>query len=178
MEQIRCGDSCAIKHPFSEMLACAFKQINKVNSEGAGASRTVTLPMLNVERKSKKTIIQNFSHICQLLKRSPEQVKQFICTEQNAVATIAGAAQGGDRLIQDGALLISGRLTENQLQSLIASYICTYVKCPVCGSMDTRLEKNNRILFIICSQCMAQRSVQQVKSGFKANTSRKKHRPQ
>ena len=167
MEESRGGASKDCLPRYDDMLACAFRKIHEQNGE-AGAGRKLVIPQLRVERKGKKTWINNFAQVCEALKRSPEEVKQYICAEQN----IQHSALTGD----DQKLWLEGRVEQIKAQNLLAMYVRTYVKCPVCGSMDTKLEKKNRLLFIVCNQCTAQRSVDQVKSGYKADTSKRKRR--
>jgi translation initiation factor 2 subunit 2 len=93
-------------------------------------------------------------------------LKQYICTEQNTDSSIDS----------QGALIISGRLQGSQIERLIQSYVKQFVVCPVCGSADTKLEKVNRIQFIVCNQCTAQRAVKQIKGGFVANTTKRSKR--
>lgn len=148
--------STANLYPYSEMIQRAFDLMQKNNVESNASSRRIKIPQIKIERKGKKTIFSNFLTVCKSMKRDPEHVKQYICTEQNTDASIDGS----------GALLITGRLQPNVIEMYILQYVHTYVKCPVCGSGETKLEKNNRLLFIKCNQCTAQRTVQQIKAGF------------
>lgn len=143
-------------YPYSEMIQRAFNCMQMNNPDSNANSRRIKIPQIKIERKGKKTIFSNFVTVCQSMKRDPEHVKQYICTEQNTDASIDGT----------GALLITGRLQPNVIEMYILQYVHTYVKCPVCGSGETKLEKNNRLLFIKCNQCTAQRTVQQIKGGF------------
>jgi translation initiation factor 2 subunit 2 len=154
------NDSRSI-YPYEEMLEHSSSAHRR-----ADQSRRINLPMIEAARTSKKTTILNFAKICQHLRRDEAHVKQYLCTEQNVEAS------------QDsnGALICKGRLTQPQLEKLITDYFVHYVKCPVCQSSNTNLAKQNRLLFIVCGSCTAQRSIQQIKQGFKANTSKRKTR--
>ena len=159
------GDNVNL-YKYDEMLSRLFKLNEKQSIDAASDSRRIALPTIVITRKAKKTIFNNFTQICQIMKREQDHIKQYICTEQNTDASIDGS----------GGLVITGRLQQNQIEKYIGQYVRTYVKCPVCGSMDTKLEKNNRLLFIVCNQCTAQRSVQQIKQGYKANTTKRSKR--
>ena len=93
-------------------------------------------------------------------------IDNFVCS-----ATVADASIDGT-----GGLVISGRLTQGVLERYILQYVQMYVKCPVCGAMDTNLEKKDRLLFIVCNSCTAKNSVQQIKAGYKANTTKRAKR--
>lgn len=170
LEDIRKEEAGGTKiiYSFDEMLSRAFNLMHSQNPDAGGHSRRIALPQFKISKKSKKTIFENFTKVCEIMKRDPEHVKQYICAEQNTDASIDG----------NGGLVITGRFQPQQLEKFIAQYILTYVKCPVCCSTDTRLDKQNRLLFIKCNQCTAQRSVQQIKTGFHATTkaSRKRGR--
>jgi translation initiation factor 2 subunit 2 len=166
MEQARLASSNSALHTYGEMLQRIFNVSHQANAEAASASRRIKLPPPSVSRRGKKTIFANFLAVCELMKRAPEHVKKYICSEQNTEASIDG----------EGALVISGRLTPSTVERLLLSYLRTYVKCPVCGSMDTKLDKNNRLLFIKCNQCTASVSVRPIQDGFKANTTKRKTR--
>ncbi|OHT09079.1 Domain found in IF2B/IF5 family protein [Tritrichomonas foetus] len=153
-------------YKYDEMLSRGFRLMHNQNVEITSSSRRIALPAISITRKAKKTIFNNFTSVCQIMKRDPEHVKQYICTEQNTDASIDGS----------GGLVITGRLQQTTIEKYITQYVHFYVKCPVCGSMDTKLEKNNRLLFIVCNQCTAQRSVQQIRGGFKANTTKRSKR--
>lgn len=157
--------SNATLHSYEEMLKCAFESMHSANI-GSTASKKLSLPAIGLTKKAKKTIFTNFVEICRILKRDVEHVKQYICTEQNAEASIDG----------NGGLVISGRLQSTTIEKLINQYVNQFVKCPVCGSTNTELEKRNRLLFILCKQCTAQRSINQIRAGYKFNTKKRSKR--
>ncbi|MGZ5510629.1 MAG: translation initiation factor IF-2, partial [Nitrososphaeraceae archaeon] len=43
--------------------------------------------------------------------------------------------------------------------ALIDRYVKDYVICPVCGSPDTRTEKNKKLGFLLCEACGAKSSI-------------------
>ena len=167
MEQSRVTLSNDVNlYSYEEMLNNGFHQMQNQNVDASPNSRRIELPSISINRKAKKTIFSNFTDVCNKLKRDVEHVKQYICAEQNTDASIDGA----------GGLVINGRLQQNTIEKLITKYVHVYVKCPVCGSMDTKLEKNNRLLFIVCNQCTAQRSVSQIKAGVRMNMTKRSKR--
>jgi translation initiation factor 2 subunit 2 len=164
MERARLGTSEAALYTYQEMLDSLIDQSRQKGD--SRLARALNIPPPTVNRRGKKTMLANFLAICEKLKRSPEHVKQYICSEESMEASIDG----------EGALVLSGRVTVNVVERLIRAYVNTYVKCAVCGSKDTQLEKNNRLLFLKCSSCTASRSVIQITQGFKANTTKRKTR--
>jgi translation initiation factor 2 subunit 2 len=166
MERARLGTAERALYSYQEMLQHVTDQ-GRQKGDGRLA-RALNIPPPVVTRRGKKTMLSNFLVICEKLKRTPEHVKQYICSEESMEASIDG----------EGALVLSGRVTPSVIERLIRAYIIAYVKCGVCGSKDTQLEKANRLLFLKCSSCTASRSVTQITQGFKANTTRRKSRKQ
>jgi translation initiation factor 2 subunit 2 len=164
MERARLGTSETALYSYQEMLQ---QLIDQSSQKGDSRSnRALIIPPPAVSRKGKKTTFANFTVICEKLKRTQDHVKQYICSEESMEASIDG----------EGALILSGRVTVNVIERLIRAYVSTYVKCAVCGSKETQLEKNNRLLFLKCSSCTASRSVTQITQGFKANTTKRTRR--
>ena len=133
---------------------------------GSDQSKQIKMPPPSVESKGKKTFIANFKAICDAMKRDPEHVKQYICSEQNANGTINA----------EGALTLATRLNQTSIEKHIFSYIKTYLRCPVCGSTNTVLEKRDRLLFLHCNDCTSSRTVSQIQEGYKANLVKRKLR--
>lgn len=54
---------------------------------------------------------------------------------------------------------------------------CRYVLCPGCKSVDTLLDKDSatRLMHLRCQQCGASRTVQAIKAGFVARTTKRQH---
>jgi translation initiation factor 2 subunit 2 len=164
MERAHLGTSETALYSYQEMLQHLMDQGHQKGD--SRSSKAISIPPPVVNRRGKKTMLSNFTLICEKLKRTPDHVKQYICSEESMEASIDG----------EGALVLSGRVTASVVERLIRAYVNTYVKCAVCGSKETQLEKNNRLLFLKCSSCTASRSVTQITQGFKANTTKRKSR--
>ena len=160
MEESANGESGASIYPYSVMCNAAYA----VLSDGAVGKAKLQFPPFKIEKKAKKTIFHNFEVICGIMHRSPDQVMQFICAEQNTTANPGG----------NGSLIINARLNPSQIETLIFQYAKTYVQCPVCHAVDTVLEKKDRLLYIVCKNCTVRRTVQQVRQGFVASLQKRK----
>ena len=73
------------------------------------------------------------------LRREPEKLLLYLNKELASAGYIAG-----ERVI------FLGRKVHSSFGALIDRYIKDYVICPVCGSPDTRTEKNKKLGFLIC----------------------------
>lgn len=98
----------------------------------------------------------------------------------------SGSVDGNNRLI------IKGRFQQKQIESVLRRYISRlfcplldmivrlmgqldeYVICKNCKSSDTLLTRENRLMFVTCESCKSKRSVSAIKTGFQAQTTKRK----
>ncbi len=83
------------------------------------------------------------------------------------------AAELGAETSLDGVqrLILKGRYTPKQAESLLKKYINEYVMCHMCRNPETTLTRDSvtRLYFIQCENCSSRRSVTPIKSGFHAS---------
>jgi len=96
-----------------------------------------------------RTIVRNFGAIAAALNRDPQKVLIFFAREMATAAS----------LDEDKRAIFIGRRDRQSFRSLLQRYIRYYVMCPVCGSPDTKLEKQRRITFLVCEACGAKSPV-------------------
>eukprot|EP01129_Flabellula_baltica_P005286 TRINITY_DN18_c0_g1_i1.p1 TRINITY_DN18_c0_g1~~TRINITY_DN18_c0_g1_i1.p1 ORF type:complete len:238 (-),score=55.54 TRINITY_DN18_c0_g1_i1:88-753(-) len=109
---------------------------------------------------STKVVWTNFNSNCESIKRQPQHVLDFMLAELGTTGSIA----------QDNKLVMRGRFQSKQLENLLLKYIGEYVTCSTCGSPETQLKKDNRILFKVCESCGSSTAVSSIKSGYRAQT--------
>eukprot|EP01114_Cavostelium_apophysatum_P010883 TRINITY_DN25029_c0_g1_i1.p1 TRINITY_DN25029_c0_g1~~TRINITY_DN25029_c0_g1_i1.p1 ORF type:complete len:277 (-),score=57.31 TRINITY_DN25029_c0_g1_i1:57-809(-) len=107
-----------------------------------------------------RTAWTNFPQICQSINRQPDHVIQFVLAEVACTGSVDG----------NGRLLIKGRFQQKHIERILRHYIVEYVQCHTCKSLETKLQKENRLLFMKCDTCGSTRSVAQIKTGFQATT--------
>lgn len=113
------------------------------------SSKKISIEKPQVSIANKKTFIANFRNICTKLKRKEEDVRLFFEKELNTTVTIN----------QDGALIITGMYKQPGIINVMTNYIKEYVTCKECGSCDTELIKENRILFVKCNRCLSKKAL-------------------
>ena len=96
----------------------------------------------------QRTIFRNFMEFPKSLRREPEKLLLYLNKELASAGYIAG-----ERVV------FLGRKVHSSFGALIDRYIKDYVICPVCGSPDTRTEKNKKLGFLICEACGARSSI-------------------
>lgn len=106
---------------------------------------------------TKKTIWENFPEICKTMKRDPNHVLSFTATELGC----------GGSLDMNGKCVIRGRFQQKHIESILKKYIHEYVKCHTCKKPETRLVREDRLLFLCCNKCNSRKSVAMIKRPMK-----------
>lgn len=117
------------------------------NTSRKAASR-LELPSPQIIWVGQRTIFRNFIEFPKALRRDPEKLLLYLNKELASAGYIAG-----DRVI------FLGRKEPSSFATLIDRYVKEYVICPVCGSPDTRTEKNKKLGFLLCEACGARSSI-------------------
>ncbi|HKX81044.1 MAG TPA: translation initiation factor IF-2 subunit beta [Nitrososphaera sp.] len=120
----------------------------KLGNTARKARSRLEIPAPQIIWVGKNTIFRNFMEFPKALRRDPEKFLLYLNKELASAGYIAG-----ERVI------FLGRKTPSSFQALIDRYVKDYVQCPVCGSPDTRTEKNKKVGFLICEACGAKSSI-------------------
>ncbi len=133
---------------YDELLSRARSGLDK-DAKKSGALR-LELPDPDVIWVGNKTIFRNYAEFPKTLRRDSARVLMYMAKELATAASIDG----------ERAIFI-GRKDKASFSQLLQRYVKDAVICPVCGSPDTRLEKEKRMWFMACEACGA-RSVAKV----------------
>jgi translation initiation factor 2 subunit 2 len=117
------------------------------NTSRKEASR-LEIPSPQINWQGQRTIFRNFIEFPKALRRDPEKLLLYLNKELASAGYIAG-----ERVI------FLGRKEPSSFGTLIDRYVKEYVICPVCGSPDTRTEKNKKLRFLLCEACGARSSI-------------------
>jgi translation initiation factor 2 subunit 2 len=117
------------------------------NTSKKEASR-LEIPTPQIIWVGQRTIFRNFMEFPKALRRDPEKLLLYLNKELASAGYIVG-----ERVI------FLGRKVPSSFGTLIERYIKDYVLCPVCGSPDTRTEKNKKLGFLLCEACGARSSI-------------------
>ncbi len=101
--------------------------------------------------ESRRTMVLNFKDIAEKLNRSSSHLAKFIFKESGKPGSVEG-----ERLI------IQGRVSNEELRKLIELYVREFVKCPVCGGLDTKIGSERRLRFLVCEICGAKSPVRKL----------------
>ncbi|RLI35177.1 translation initiation factor IF-2 subunit beta [Candidatus Bathyarchaeota archaeon] len=114
----------------------------------ASTRQRFELPEIQSIIARNRTVIRNLKQIAAALNRPVEHVLRFLAKE---LAT-AGGFEGDLAIFQ-------GRFSPETLARALNAYVRDCVLCPVCGSPDTRIVREERLRFLLCEACGAKSSV-------------------
>lgn len=107
---------------------------------------------------SKKSMWINYSQTLQIIHRQPEHLQAYVNSELNTQTSI-------DSNIR---LIIRGKFSSKNIQSILQKYIVEYVTCKNCHCSETFLSKDpiTRLYYMDCDVCGASKSVPNIKNGY------------
>lgn len=133
------------KNEYEKLLK---KVQDKVSESRKDSSSRFELPKVDIMWQGNRTFFRNFSEFPKALRREPEKILQYLSKEFATPAQFAG----------DKAVFV-GKKEPQEFTSLLTIYVKEYVECPTCKSPDTRVEKSNRVHFLMCEACGAKSSL-------------------
>ena len=106
------------------------------------------VPTVKGHIEGVKTIVSNFDKIVSALQREEAHLLKYLQRELATPATI------------DGPRLVLGRkLPSASLNQRIQQYAKDFVICSECGKPDTKLLREDRVLFLKCTACGAKEPI-------------------
>ena len=107
---------------------------------------------------SRKSVWANFEETIRSIERKLEHAQAYFAAELGTEVN----------LNEKNQLVMKGRFTQKQIQSILKSYLKDYVKCKNCKSYKTELERDpaTRVYILRCKACGASNSVTKVTKGF------------
>jgi translation initiation factor 2 subunit 2 len=129
---------------YDTLLNRALAGITKRGSSG----ERFELPVASVSVIGARTIVSNFADVADRLNRDPHHVLKYLAKE---MAT-AGSYEGGKGYFQ-------GKFSRETISRLIGVYTNRFVICPVCRRPDTKVERRERLSFLVCEACGARSSI-------------------
>ena len=103
-----------------------------------------------------RTVWTNFGKNVNQLKKPMEHFRNFV---SNELATTTSVSEKGE-------LILFGRFTGSNFESIIRSYIKTYCKCNNCGNCDTKLVEDTNTDIVVCSYCGRNNMIESTKSSL------------
>lgn len=121
---------------------------DKISENKKDIGSRFELPQVDIMWQGNRTFFRNFADFPKLLRRDPEKVLQYLSKEFASPVQVAG----------DKAVFV-GKKDPHDFTMLLTRYVKEYLECPTCKSPDTRVEKSNRLTFLVCEACGAKSSL-------------------
>jgi translation initiation factor 2 subunit 2 len=137
-------EGSGLSYDYNELLARARSQIPEV----AVKQERLELPRLRMSVIGMRTIVHNFKEVADALNRDPQHIVKFLTGEMATATTI-----------QEERAIFQGKFNSDTLTTLLRRYMERFIVCPVCKRPDTRIVKEKRLSFLVCSACGARSSV-------------------
>merc|ERR1711936_1147027 len=152
-------------YTYDELLQRVYTIMKEKNPDTVvgETKKFVMRPPQVVKVGAKKTAFVNFSEIAKMLHRQPKHLLAFLFAELGTTGAIDGSNQLG----------MKGKFQQKHIENVLRRYIKEYVTCHTCRSPDTILAKEGRLFFLQCMLCKSKTSVQTIKSGFQAVTTKR-----
>lgn len=109
------------------------------------------IPEPIVTLSGKFTVIQNFVQISSAIRRDPKHLARYFFKE----LAIPGKLEGNKLILQQV-------FRKEEIEKTLKSYCDEFLYCKECKKPDTALIKRNKITFMKCEACGAERSVRKV----------------
>ena len=147
-----------VKNPLEDMLdSCSYSYqellehlLDKI-SEFSGGKKTLIIKVPVIERLSvKKVLWKNFDEFCNNINRPNEHVYKYTISELSTEGSLA-----------NGSLVLKGRWTNKNIETIMKKYMNNYVQCALCHSCETEMTKNQdaRIYVLSCLKCKGTRTL-------------------
>jgi translation initiation factor 2 subunit 2 len=119
--------------------------------EGKVSKKKSKLERPIVSEINKKTYIKNFPAVCKSLNRDENHFKLFLEKELNIDSSIN----------EDNILILDSKFRQAQVENAVEKYARNFVIClePKCSSTDTKIVRENRILYLVCNSCNSRKSI-------------------
>jgi len=111
-----------------------------------------------------RTVWINFYLSCQAVNRKEDHVQSYLLSE----FVTSGSIDKKNRLV------LKGRFSVRQIESVWKKYLVEYVRCNHCHSFRTNINRENdlHISFIECENCHSKRQLIPIASPFRATSRR------
>lgn len=151
--QIQKDSSTPPELQYEHLLSTALDTLNKIKMP----TQKFKLP-LDVKKDAPLKTSINLIELSTHLKRDSDHLQKFIMNE----LLTSGS------LNSEGRLFLKGKFSKNQIQEILRDYIEMFVICKSCYKLDeTELIKKNKLIFVKCNSCLAERSVGGIIEGYK-----------
>ncbi len=134
-------------YDYDALLKRARSQIPEVGEK----QERLEIPRLSHSVIGMRTVIYNFKEVSDALDRDSMHVLKYLSGEMATAATI-----------HESRAIFQGKFSQDTFVRLLQRYMENFVICPICKRPDTKIVKERRVSFLVCSACGARSSIKQL----------------
>ncbi len=149
------------EYTYDEMLQRVYSNLKKDNPT-YNENKNIILEPIKVVREGMRTVFLNFDVECKILNRDRNHMFKFILVELGTTGSLNGTNQ----------MIIKGKFNTEEVKTIFLKYVNDYVRCPACKSLNTTLEKKERITRIDCKRCTSSNTAKPIEVGYIAQLKR------
>lgn len=112
--------------------------------------KDVRIPKPEIVFRNRYTSFINFDSFCKAINRDHNLVQRYIRKEFN---------KSKPTLDRNNVLRITGRLSNDNIQTVMKRFIKTYVQCEQCNSKNTVIRKKNKLDTMCCQNCSSEKHI-------------------
>jgi translation initiation factor 2 subunit 2 len=105
---------------------------------------------------NRKSYITNYMKFCDSINREPEHLQKYIDHEMNASTSIVANGSMND---EKSGLKFNMMFKKDIIMNTVTGYMKEYVLCSLCKSGNTEIKKIDRINFLKCNNCKADKAI-------------------
>ena len=124
------------------------KRAKKDLPDSAEETSRFEIPLVRGHIQGNRTILSNFNQIAAALRRDQEHLLKYILREL-----------GTPGEIKKKGVIIGRKVSASMINEKIQQYAKEFVLCKECKKPDTKLVKEDRVMFVKCLACGARHPV-------------------
>lgn len=136
------------KYDYESLLKRAREQLPETLLE----KKRLEIPKLSVMIVGNRTMIKNLTEVAGIIRRDSRHLLKYLAKEL--------ASQGG---MEGQTAVFQGKFGGFMVNRKFEKYVDDYVLCSECKKPDTNLVKRDRLVFIKCEACGAEKPVRLIK---------------
>ncbi len=133
---------------YKELLKKAMEKIPKHSEK----HERFNPPHVDSFVEGNKTIVKNLNVVANYLNRDLSHILKFLSKEFATYGNVEG-----------NRVVFIGKFRNRIVNERMQQYIKEYVICKKCGSPDTKIEKEDRTMFLHCMACQARYPIRKVR---------------
>ena len=115
-----------------------------------------TFIKLEISNHNRKSYITNFIEFSESINREPEHIRKFLSKDMNVDVSFTKEDNFNDDI---SGLKFNNMFKSLQIMNSITNYMKQYVLCELCKSGLTEIIKIDRINYLKCNGCKANKAI-------------------